>query len=404
MIWPTLISIVLAGVALTLLLPSISDLLSVAAIGVGRGRRRVERAEGSPPWRLLFMVPAHDEELLIERCVTSLMNLDYPAELRSVLVVADNCTDRTSEIARAAGASCIERNEPDLRGKPHAIAWALERCDLEAHDALVILDGDTMVDPGYGNAMSRVDALPDKGAQAYNGVSNPDESALTRMSFVLSEMYYRFMYPLRQRANLNPPLTGAGMCIGTSVLRKFGWPALSLSEDVEMFALLTLEGVRTECVARARVYSQEAASVRTAGTQRQRWRAGRLAILFRLGPAVVFGSGPSARQRLDLVADLVSPGPAALLGVVAVLAPAAFLLPIPAATWIGLGLLASLVRPAIYTVLTIAAQPDPLRVLGSFLYLPVYTVWRLLIELKTLTRVGDGRWIRTERQRVEPNE
>ena len=404
MIWLTLISIVLSAVALTLLLPSISDLLSIAAIGLGRGRRPVERAEGSPPWRLLFMVPAHDEEQLIERCVRSLMKLDYPAELRSVLVVADNCTDRTSEIARAAGAGCIERDEPELRGKPHAIRWALERCDLEAHDALIILDGDTMVDPGYGYAMSRVDALPDKAAQAYNGISNPDENALTRMSFVLSEVYYRFMYPLRQRANLNPPLTGAGICIGAAVLRKFGWPALSLSEDVEMFALLTLEGVRTECVAQARVYSHEEASVRTAGTQRQRWRAGRLAILFRLGPIVIFGSGISARQRLDLIADLVSPGPAVGLGVVTLLAPAAFLLPIPASTWIGLALLASLVRPAVYTALTIAAQPDPGRVLRSFLYLPVYTGWRLFTELKTLTRRGDGRWIRTERQRVEPNE
>ena len=404
MIWLTFLSIILAAIALTLLLPTLSDLLSVATIGVGRGRRPTARAEGSPPWRLLFLVPAHNEELLIERCVTSLMSLDYPAELRSVLVVADNCTDRTAEIARASGASCIERDEPVLRGKPHAIVWALERCDLEAHDALIILDGDTIVDPAYANAVSHVEDLPDKGAQAYNGVSNPNENALTRMSFVLSEMYYRFVYPLRQRADLNPPLTGAGMCVGTAVLRRFGWQALSLSEDVEMYVLLTLGGVRTECVAEARVYSQEAVGVSTAGSQRQRWRAGRLAILFRLGPAVMFGSGISARQRLDLVAELVSPGPAALLGVVALLAPAAFLLPIPAGAWIGLALLSSLVRPAIYTTLTIAAQPNPVRVLSSFLYLPVYTGWRLITELKTLTRVGDRRWIRTERQPVEPKE
>src|SRR5260370_3343893 len=54
-----------------------------------------------------IVVPAHDEEAGIEKTVASLFASDYPRERFSVLVVADNCSDRTAERARRAGADVL---------------------------------------------------------------------------------------------------------------------------------------------------------------------------------------------------------------------------------------------------------------------------------------------------------
>ena len=54
----------------------------------------------APRARLVVLVPAHDEEVLIGRCLQHLLAQDHPAELRRIVVVADNCTDRTAELAR----------------------------------------------------------------------------------------------------------------------------------------------------------------------------------------------------------------------------------------------------------------------------------------------------------------
>src|SRR5205809_2279984 len=113
------ISLLIGLVAVALLLPTASDLLSLARIATGRRRRAITPAEELP--RLLFLVPAHNEELLIESCVRSLVGMRYPATCYSVVVIADNCTDRTSPLARAAGARCLERHDQALPGKPRAI-------------------------------------------------------------------------------------------------------------------------------------------------------------------------------------------------------------------------------------------------------------------------------------------
>jgi len=94
------VTVVSAGVALLLALPAISDLLCLLRPRTGRR----EPAPGTSLPRLLFLVPAHDEELLVTACVQSIQALDYPAGTFRTVVIADNCADRTVELARAAGA------------------------------------------------------------------------------------------------------------------------------------------------------------------------------------------------------------------------------------------------------------------------------------------------------------
>jgi glycosyltransferase involved in cell wall biosynthesis len=80
------------------------------------GRRRSPRsAAGEPALRIAALLIAHDEEQVIEGAVASLREQDYPRGQFEVVVVADNCSDRTAERAGAAGAAVLERQSGGAR-------------------------------------------------------------------------------------------------------------------------------------------------------------------------------------------------------------------------------------------------------------------------------------------------
>src|SRR5205807_4822375 len=106
------------------------DTLTVAA--AVRSRRSMCPSDAAPRHRFAVLVPAHNEELLIGRLLDNLQQLDYPSDLFEICVVADNCTDRTAELARAAGATVYERVDPTQRAKGYALRWLLEQLSSDA--------------------------------------------------------------------------------------------------------------------------------------------------------------------------------------------------------------------------------------------------------------------------------
>ena len=378
-----------------LLLPTISDLWSLLRLAL---RPRPDRPPARPtlPPHLLLLVPAHDEELLLPACLASLRGMRYPTARADVVVVADNCRDRTAEIARTAGVRCLERHAPSEPGKPRAIAWALSQLAVSAYDAVVIVDADTEVDPGFAAALADATPLSDKALQPYNGVSNRTANALTRLSAVLSEANHGLAYVLKTRAGVNVPLS-AGMCIGSAVLQRYGWTVGSLSEDWELYALLTARGVRVASVPGARIGAQEAQSLQASATQRRRWTAGKLAVLGRYAWPLLRSRHTSFAAKLDGLAELSAVGPVVQLGAVALVAAAALVLRVPAAGAIVALNSATLVRPFIYTTIAWFRDPEPGRAARAFAYLPVYAAWRLWTAAATVTSLGRGVWTRTER-------
>ena len=57
--------------------------------------------------RVALIIAAYDEEEVIERKLANALALDYPRELLEVVVASDGSSDRTAELARAAGADKV---------------------------------------------------------------------------------------------------------------------------------------------------------------------------------------------------------------------------------------------------------------------------------------------------------
>lgn len=389
------LTLLVGFVAAVLLLPTLSDFISLVRLMLGR-ERIAPRPSAEQP-RLLFLVPAHNEELLIESCVRSLINLRYPAERRRAVVIADNSTDRTAEIARGTGAQCLERHDLERPGKPRAIAWALSQLSLQDFDAVIIIDADTVVDRDFGLALAEAGPLRHKAFQAYFDVRNPTDGALTRMATVLAAANYRFAYALKRRVGLNAPLMGNGMCLGTGVLATHGWNAFTIAEDWELYTLYTTQGVPIESLPSARLYAEEARSLRQSSSQRQRWTAGKLTVLGRLLARLVRSRKITLAQKLDAVAELTAPGPVVHLGLVTALAALSAVVGPPEAATLLVALGGSVVRSAFYTVAGVTAQPNPLRCAAAFAFLPFYMVWRLGATITALKMLGNKPWVRTAR-------
>src|SRR5438128_12522400 len=86
---------------------------------------KVRPAPGPGTRRFAVLVPAHNEEALVGRLLRSLSALDYDPEHVDVCVVADNCEDRTADIARSFGARVYERFTESDKAKGFALRWLL---------------------------------------------------------------------------------------------------------------------------------------------------------------------------------------------------------------------------------------------------------------------------------------
>ncbi|GAA3121933.1 glycosyltransferase involved in cell wall biosynthesis [Kribbella aluminosa] len=97
--------------------------------------------------RFTVVIPAYNEERFIADCLRSLAQQDF-AGAYEVVVVDNNCTDGTAEIARRHGAVVVAEEQP-------GVCPARHRGSVAARGEIVVSsDADTVFDSGW---LSRID-------------------------------------------------------------------------------------------------------------------------------------------------------------------------------------------------------------------------------------------------------
>jgi cellulose synthase/poly-beta-1,6-N-acetylglucosamine synthase-like glycosyltransferase len=355
---------------------------------------------GAPRLRFDVVVPAHDEETGIAATVHSLRAVDYPPDLRRIVVVADNCRDATAARAREAGARVIERTDPDRRGKGYALALAFSWSLSDGFaDAIAVVDADTVV---TGNLLAAFAARLESGAvavQARYGVRNAGASWRTRLLAIAFALFHDLRSIARERLRCSAGLRGNGMCFGVQLLRDVPHDAFSIVEDVEYGIRLGLAGHRVHFAAEAEVLGEMVPGADASRSQRRRWEGGRLRLARAHLPTLV-RRGLSQRDRvlLDLAADLAVP-PLAFLGASAVGGLALALV----ARWAAGGPMAapwlwgaSLVALCLYVARGWWLSSTGLAGLLSLARAPAYLAWKIGLALSRRDPAA-REWVRTER-------
>lgn len=350
--------------------------------------------------RLRFdaIVPAHDEEEGIEATVRSLLGVDYPRELFRVVVVADNCTDRTAERAAAAGASVLVREDKVLRGKGYALALAFESALQQRRaDAVVVVDADTVVTP---NLLSSFAARLESGAlavQADYGVRNPESSWRTRLLRIALGAFHVLRSRARERLGVSAGLRGNGMCFSLKLLRDVPHRSVSLVEDVEYGIELAEAGHRVHYAGEASVLGEMVSGERASRSQRDRWERGR-SLLRRRAFALLFRALARRDSVLfDVAADLLVPPLAALSGAAAGgLALSVLLRACGGSVLPAVIFAASSAAIGLYVLRGWMLSGSGLRGLADLACAPFYVLWKVSLSLRRSR--GAGQWIRTARE------
>jgi 1,2-diacylglycerol 3-beta-glucosyltransferase len=370
---------------------------------VATATRRRARGPAAAPARIRFdvLVPAHDEEPVIGATLDALAALDYPPEHYRVHVIADHCTDRTVDIARAAGVE-VHEHADERRGKGPALAWVIARLlDSPAGDApdvVVIVDADTIVDKGF---LREVELAVVAGAEAVQGqyrVRDPETSAAAglRAAALASRHHLR---PLGRTAiGASCGLYGNGMAFTAAVLRGREWSG-HLTEDIEFQMELLLDGIRVAYAPGAVVEAEMPSTLEDARTQNERWERGRIELARRYVPplarAAVARGTANRVAAVDAILDHLVP-PLSVLG-----AAVGGVTVASAATGGRSGarsglLLCGAVGAHVLSALVLARAPA--SVYRALVHAPAMVVWKARLWLRMLAGPGEGGWVRTARR------
>ena len=348
--------------------------------------------------KFAVIVPAHNEEGGIASTVASLRQLDWPASGMRIIVVADNCTDKTAERASTAGAHVVTRQDAALRGKGYALAYAFDLCLAEGWaDAIVVVDADTVVSRNLLEAFAARIERGEHAIQAHYGVRNPLASWRTRLMTVALGAFHILRSRARERLGVSCGIRGNGWCVTSSLLLRAPYRSFSLTEDIEYGLVLGQSGYRVAYADEAHVDADMVTSSSIASKQRQRWEAGRIALIRHFAFRTL---SMAIRQRslvlLDLALDLlVLPLSYVLVNVMLLLIGGLVFMLLergsPGFVWVGgICLMALLVHVLRGWQLSGTGRQG----LSALIYVPVYLIWKVITMMGRKTTA----WVRTERE------
>ena len=351
--------------------------------------------------RLRFdvIVPAHNEEAVIEGVVASLRKLDWPADGFRVLVVADNCTDSTAALARAAGAEVLERNNKTLRGKGYALDFAFQAS--QAHGwayAVVVVDADTKVSANLLEAFAARIEVGAKVMQSHYGVLNAQISWRTRLMAIAMASFHQVRSRARERLELSCGIRGNGWCITHLLLTQVPYLAFSLTEDLEYGIDLGLAGYRVHYVDEAYVAAMMVSGEQASRSQRQRWEEGRFQLIrTKTLPLLQAALGRGGRVCLDLALDLlVLPLSYVAINIVLLLILASLAAwwdpSMGIWLWLGIGCGLSLL---LYVLRGWQLSGVGLRGLVDLARAPFFVLWKILLMVRSR---ASAEWVRTKRE------
>lgn len=354
----------------------------------------------APRLRFTILIPAHNEEAGVLRTVRSALAVHWPASLRRVLVIADNCTDATAERARQGGAEVLERQDPERRGKGYALDFGFTHLLGDGWtDVVMVADADSYVSPATLESLAACYEAGAQAVQPFNGVLNVHASWRTRLFTIALALFHRLRSRGRERLGLSCGLRGNGMSLSVATLRSVPHHAYSIVEDLEYGLRLGRAGIRVWYADEGEVLSDMEASERTARTQRLRWEGGRREIArAHAWPLLRDALRERSPLLLDLAMDLLVPPLGTVGSAAAGLALAGLLL--GGLGWISLTVAIVVIAPllllCVHVLRGVVLSGLGWRGWVSLLRAPGYVIWKL--SLRFGARAGrPSSWVRTER-------
>lgn len=252
----------------------------------GRARREREQvdrmiAAGSIEWPMVsILIPAHNEEKVIEKTVRAMLALDYPPDRLEIMVINDGSKDRTADILDALAAEDIRLRPYHVPkgegGKGKSRALNLGRRQARG-EVIAVYDADNQPEPGALKYLVAELTLHPEAAAALGKFRtiNKDRNWLTSFINIETLSFQWMLQAGRWNAMRVATLPGTNFVVRQRMLETLdGWDEEALTEDSEMSLRIYQEGFFIKFVPYSVTWEQEPESWRVWLKQRTRWVRG----------------------------------------------------------------------------------------------------------------------------------
>ncbi|MCL2024105.1 MAG: glycosyltransferase, partial [Oscillospiraceae bacterium] len=244
--------------------------------------------------RFAVLICARNEENVVADLINSLHAQTYDQNLLKVFVMADNCTDDTAAVARAAGAIVYERQDKQQVGKGYALEYLLG-CIKQDYDqdfdGYFVFDADNILEPDYIENMNRTFSDGYDIVTGYRNSKNFGDNWLSAGSALAFLRESKYTHLPRHLLDTSCAISGTGFMFSRKILSDMEghWPFHLLTEDIEFSVHHVLKGVQIGFCADAELYDEQPNRFSQLWRQRLRWAKGFLQV-FRSYGSQLFSS------------------------------------------------------------------------------------------------------------------
>jgi len=347
--------------------------------------------------RLAVIMPAHNEASVIAAALQSVRpQLEWTDRM---LVVADNCSDETANIAIKEGAEVIVRNDLTHRGKGYALDFGVRHLRTDPTSVVIFLDADCRVAPDSISQLARKAAQMMRPVQALYLMRAPRSAEVLTRIGQFAWTVKNHVRPLGlHKLGLPCQLMGTGMAFPWSCIESAELATDHIVEDLKLGIDLARAGTPPLFVPEALVTSDFPASREGMREQRTRWEHGHIGTILGEVPSLILDAFRSKDIKLLAFALDLSVPPLALLSLVTcvVWSASAFLyvfakvqLPLVIAT-------SAAALLAVSVLLSWARYGRNIVSLGDLLLAAPYAIWKIPLYARFLV-ARQKRWVRSKR-------
>lgn len=245
--------------------------------------------------RYAIVIAARNEENVLPELLKSIAAQTYPKERLTVFVVADNCTDRTADAARAHGAVVYERQNKEFIGKGYALEFLFDRIEedfgIRAQDAYIVLDADNVLRPNYVEEMDKAHCAGYKVLTSYRNSKNYGTNWISAGYALWFMRESRHLNNPRSILGTSAAISGTGFLVDSSIIaRNGGWKHFLLTEDIEFTADCAIHHEKIGYCHQAELFDEQPETFRQSWRQRKRWAKGYFQVFRNYGKGLFKGS------------------------------------------------------------------------------------------------------------------
>lgn len=396
------IHLLLWFVVVVISIPSLTFIIQCALACLFKSRER--KASAVERNSCAILMPSHNEELGIGSTLSSLQRSIRDDD--RIVVVADNCTDRTAEIALKYKVEVLQRFDSMQRGKGHAMQFGVDFLRDCPPKTVVFIDADCRVDAYSLDLLVEQAERTQYVTQAnYRMRRSSDAGSKASTKIVISQfavMVKNWVRPSGMSAmGLPTHLTGSGMAFPWEIASRLRFATSNIVEDMALGCDLMCQGWGPRFCEGAVVLSDLPSSNAAALEQRKRWEHGHLDTLIHQLPRVLL-AGFRRRQigLLGIACDLTIPPLSMLVTILAaslVFAGLFFF----ADPWPFFLLTTELVLMAVALMAVAIRFSDDSELSRAVWNVPGYVLSKLPLYFSFLLFKKQRHWVRTARQPLD---